>query len=133
MKCSDCSACKKGFFKSQPTKFVCVGTKAPFLVDDISSYCKIYQYDNEEYGEIISATEARNKTEENIKTHSQEQMKDIEDKIHEAIESREFYCFYSGTIHSSNIDRLINLGYKIDPVDTLSGKFNKISWFRKEK
>lgn len=42
MKCKDCSACKKGFFKSQPNKYVCIGTKEPFIINNIENLCTEY-------------------------------------------------------------------------------------------
>lgn len=42
LKCKDCSACKKGFFKSQPNKYVCTGTKEPFIIYNIENLCTEY-------------------------------------------------------------------------------------------
>ena len=42
MKCKDCTACIKGFFKSQPDKYVCTGTKEPFIVGNIEQHCTEY-------------------------------------------------------------------------------------------
>lgn len=46
MKCKDCSACMKGFFKSKPDKYVCTGVKDPFIIDNIDSYCTEYPEKN---------------------------------------------------------------------------------------
>lgn len=42
MKCKNCNACQKGFFKSQPNKYVCIGTKNPFVINDIEQLCTEY-------------------------------------------------------------------------------------------
>lgn len=42
MKCKNCNACQKGFFKSQPNKYVCIGTKEPFVIDDIEQFYTQY-------------------------------------------------------------------------------------------
>lgn len=42
MKCKDCKACIKGFFKTHPDKYVCTGTKEPFVINNINSYCIEY-------------------------------------------------------------------------------------------
>lgn len=46
MKCKDCNACQKGFFESQPDKYVCVGVKEPFIINDIESFCTEYSNHN---------------------------------------------------------------------------------------
>lgn len=46
MKCKDCSACRKGFFKSKPDKYVCIGVKEPFVIENIDSYCTEYPEKN---------------------------------------------------------------------------------------
>lgn len=48
MKCKDCNACQKGFFESQPDKYVCVGVKEPFIINDIESFCTEYSNHNNE-------------------------------------------------------------------------------------
>lgn len=48
MKCKDCNVCQKGFFKSQPDKYVCVGVKEPFVIDNIENYCTEYPEKNKE-------------------------------------------------------------------------------------
>jgi len=42
LKCRNCSACKQGFFKSKPDKWVCTGIPEPFIVDDINVSCTEY-------------------------------------------------------------------------------------------
>ena len=39
MKCKECDACTLGYFKSRPFSYVCIGTKEPFIVDDINQEC----------------------------------------------------------------------------------------------
>lgn len=41
-KCKDCNSCVLGFFKSKPEKFVCLGVKNPFVIEDINKYCAEY-------------------------------------------------------------------------------------------
>ena len=42
MKCKNCEACRKGFFKHLPDKYVCIGVSEPFVIDDINSHCCEY-------------------------------------------------------------------------------------------
>lgn len=42
MKCKNCSSCRKGFFKSQPDKYVCIGVKEPFVINNVDSHCTEY-------------------------------------------------------------------------------------------
>ena len=42
MNCKKCSSCKKGFFKSQPDAYVCIGVKNPFIIKDINAPCTEY-------------------------------------------------------------------------------------------
>lgn len=48
MKCKDCDACEKGFFKSQPNKWVCIGVAEPFIIKDINSECTEYPTKNKD-------------------------------------------------------------------------------------
>jgi hypothetical protein len=49
MICKDCDACRKGFFKSRPSEYVCIGVKEPFVIEDIYQECTEYpeKRDNE--------------------------------------------------------------------------------------
>jgi hypothetical protein len=42
MKCKDCESCKKGWFKSKPEKYVCIGVKEPFVIENINVECTEY-------------------------------------------------------------------------------------------
>ena len=42
MKCKDCEAAVKDFFKCEPYKYVCIGVEAPFVIDDIDVECTEY-------------------------------------------------------------------------------------------
>lgn len=42
MKCIECSACKKGWFKSQPDEYVCTGVKEPFVIHNVNAECTEY-------------------------------------------------------------------------------------------
>lgn len=48
MRCKDCNACQKGYFKSQPNKYVCIGVPEPFVINDINSLCTEYPKKNED-------------------------------------------------------------------------------------
>lgn len=39
MKCRDCDYKMKGFFACEPDKYVCIGVKEPFVIDDIDKEC----------------------------------------------------------------------------------------------
>lgn len=43
MKCGDCKACKLGYFKSKPDKYVCTGVPEPFIIDDLWRECPEYK------------------------------------------------------------------------------------------
>lgn len=47
MKCKDCNCCHKGFFKSKPDSYVCIGVQEPFVIDDINHDCTEYPEKNE--------------------------------------------------------------------------------------
>ena len=53
MKCKDCSACHKGFFKSKPEAYVCIGVPEPFVIDDINVECTEYPGKNKIIAKII--------------------------------------------------------------------------------
>lgn len=42
MKCRDCDCCRLGYFKSNPDKYVCIGVKNPFVINDINVECTEY-------------------------------------------------------------------------------------------
>lgn len=42
MKCIECSACYKGWFKSQPDAYVCIGVPEPFVISDVNAECTEY-------------------------------------------------------------------------------------------
>ena len=42
MKCKECRGCKKGWFKSRPNSYVCIGVKEPFVIDNINVDCTEY-------------------------------------------------------------------------------------------
>lgn len=48
MKCKDCNACEKGFFKSKPDAYVCIGVSEPFIIKDINNECTEYPEKNKE-------------------------------------------------------------------------------------
>jgi hypothetical protein len=46
MKCKDCQSCRKGYFKSLPNSYVCIGIKEPFIISDINAECTEYPEKN---------------------------------------------------------------------------------------
>lgn len=42
MKCIECDCCHKGYFESQPDKYVCIGVKEPFVIPDVNAECTEY-------------------------------------------------------------------------------------------
>lgn len=50
MKCKYCKACKKGYFKSKPEKYVCTGVKKPFVIENIEHECTEHLERMENYG-----------------------------------------------------------------------------------
>lgn len=48
MKCKDCYSSVKGFFKCYPEKYVCIGVKEPFVIEDIDVECTEYPVKREE-------------------------------------------------------------------------------------
>lgn len=47
MKCKECDSCRRGFFKSQPDAYVCIGVKNPFVIENINHDCTEYPEKNE--------------------------------------------------------------------------------------
>ena len=43
MKCKDCDYKMKGFFACEPDKYVCIGVKEPFVINDIDKECTEYK------------------------------------------------------------------------------------------
>ena len=43
MKCRDCDYKMKGFFACEPDKYVCIGVKEPFVINDIDKECTEYK------------------------------------------------------------------------------------------
>lgn len=47
MICRECDCCKKGWLKSKPNDYVCVGVYEPFVIRDINVKCT--EYPDEEF------------------------------------------------------------------------------------
>lgn len=45
MACKECSACKRGWFSSNPEAYVCIGVRLPFIIKDINQECINYKDD----------------------------------------------------------------------------------------
>ena len=43
MTCRECSSAKKGYFASDPNKWVCTGVKEPFIINDLDVECTEYE------------------------------------------------------------------------------------------
>ena len=43
MKCKNCSACHKGYFKSKPDDYVCIGVCERFVISNIDNECTEYK------------------------------------------------------------------------------------------
>lgn len=48
MKCKECKSCCYGWFPSKPNKYVCIGVKEPFVIDDIDAECTEYPEKNKD-------------------------------------------------------------------------------------
>lgn len=59
MKCRDCPACDKGFFKSKPDTYVCIGVPEPFVINDINADCTQYRETNICTARIIPSEPAK--------------------------------------------------------------------------
>ena len=53
MKCKDCSACNKGYFKSKPDDYVCTGVCEPFVIRNIDNECTEYPEKNKKNTPMI--------------------------------------------------------------------------------
>ena len=53
MKCKDCDACHKGYFKSKPYDYVCTGVCEPFVIKNIDKECTEYPEKNKENTPMI--------------------------------------------------------------------------------
>lgn len=42
MKCIECDKCRKGWFKSKPAEYVCIGVREPFVIQDVGQECTEY-------------------------------------------------------------------------------------------
>ena len=56
MKCKDCDACHKGYFKSKPDDYVCIGVCEPFVISNIDNECTEYKDLKESESGIFSAS-----------------------------------------------------------------------------
>lgn len=50
MKCKDCNCCQKGYWRSKPNAYVCIGVAEPFEIEDIYMDCTEYSEKREEAG-----------------------------------------------------------------------------------
>ena len=55
MKCIECECCRKGWFKSKPAEYVCIGVKEPFVIKDANVECTEYPEKNKIISNKISA------------------------------------------------------------------------------
>ena len=54
MKCKNCNACHKGYFKSKPNDYVCTGVCEPFVIRNINNECTEYKEKNKENTPMIA-------------------------------------------------------------------------------
>ena len=54
MKCKNCDACHKGYFKSKPDDYVCTGVYEPFVIRNINNECTEYKEKNKENTPMIA-------------------------------------------------------------------------------
>ena len=54
MKCKNCSACHKGYFKSKPDDYVCTGVCEPFVIRNINNECTEYKEKNKKNTPMIA-------------------------------------------------------------------------------
>ena len=59
MKCINCDYCKKGWYKVEPEKYVCIGVKHPFIISDINKECTEYQWNEIKTGEAHGSEPAK--------------------------------------------------------------------------
>ena len=60
MKCKNCSACHKGYFKSKPDDYVCTGVCEPFVIKNIDKECTEYPEKNKENTPMIAESHGKN-------------------------------------------------------------------------
>ena len=53
MKCKNCDACHKGYFKSKPDDYVCTGVCEPFVIRNIDNECTEYPEKNKKNTPMI--------------------------------------------------------------------------------
>lgn len=57
MKCRDCDYKMKGFFACEPNKYVCIGVKEPFVIEDTNVECTEYPEKREEtIGRVVTVS-----------------------------------------------------------------------------
>lgn len=62
MKCRDCKNAIRGYFKSVPEAYVCIGTKEPFMIDDFpNNECRVYKDTKELHDEPKTEADIRAK------------------------------------------------------------------------
>ena len=51
LNCRDCNCAKKGYFKSKPDAYVCIGVKVPFVISDYeNAKCTVYESTQKQIG-----------------------------------------------------------------------------------
>ncbi len=69
MKCCECQACYKGYFKSKPNAYVCIGTSEPFVIQDIEKECTEYNYKRDIAYTCVECGATFTKPKQYIETH----------------------------------------------------------------
>lgn len=71
MKCIECDYAVKGFFACEPDKYVCIGVKEPFAIEDPEVECTEYperrdvEYGVVTIGELVAAEPAESYVDDN--------------------------------------------------------------------
>ena len=77
---------------------------------------------------MLSASEANQKTRNNIKKCLTKELSELEKQIDEAISNGEFSISNNGYLQSETKDRLEELGYKVSTGNQYNELYYSISW-----
>lgn len=77
---------------------------------------------------MITAAEAKELTNETLKSQVDVLTKDIEKAIREAISGGYTYCYYDQPISHAVVEILENMGYKVDKYADTICTYYQISW-----
>lgn len=79
---------------------------------------------------MLTATEAKQKTQQNIEETVKTQLEEVEKLIDEAIAENRYAAIYEGNLYSQAVEQLSSMGYKLYARNHISGDCEwEISWF----